>query len=246
MCRLDSELYLERPNKDKEMSHLLKAEHLNYMIPFGETILKDISFQISEGQFYGILGKNGAGKTTLIDLILGTRPASRGNLKVLGEDPTAQIRKNREKMSFLSQDITLKGNITILQFLKFHKQLYPRYSDTEEKNICDFFNVDINQKIGALSTGQQKKVQVIAGLSTLPNLLIIDEITAVLDPETRAQFFELLNLFRNKYGTSIILATNIAEDLINRADKILFLVDGNGTEHNPQDINQLFHLKLAA
>ncbi len=227
------------------MSARICVKNLSYKIPYGDCILEDLNFTIEEGDFYGVLGKNGAGKTTLIDLLLGNRPITSGELKVLGEDPIQVERSNQEKIVFLSQEVSLKGNITISQFLNFHSSLYSSYNKEEERRVAQYLQLDLKQKIGALSTGQQKKVQIVGGLASMPDLIIIDEITAVLDPETRASFFKLISEHKNNHGASILLATNIAEDLVERADKVLFLEDRNAKEYSPDRIHELFHLDVA-
>lgn len=228
------------------MNIKLKITNLDYSIPYGKQILKDLSFQIEGNQFFGILGKNGAGKTTLIDLIMGARNNTKGSLCVLGEDPMAQDRKYREKIAYVSQDINLKGELSISEFLKFHSAFYQDYDHKEEKALLKYFSLNKENKIASLSTGQKKKVQVVAALASRPELLIVDEITAVLDPLGRNQFFDLLLEHKKKYGLAIILATNIAEDLINRVDKIIFIKKGKGEEYLPSEIENLFKVKSAA
>lgn len=225
------------------MTKLINVENLNYTIPYGAQILKDISFSLSEGEFLGVLGRNGVGKTTLMDLLLGFRPVTSGVLEVLGEDPMSFDRKELASVCFLSQDSTLKGNLSIAQYLKFYSSLYENYSKTEEKFLLDFFSLAEEDQIGGLSTGQQKKVQAIGALSAQPKIILIDEITAVLDPETRSQLFKVLNLLRKKNNLGIILATNIAEDLIERADRILFIEKGQGSMKKPSEILNLFNVE---
>lgn len=228
------------------MKNLIKAENLNYSIPYGADILKNINFDLNEGEFLGVLGRNGVGKTTLMDLVLGARPITSGNLEVLGEKPLINDRKNLKSICFLSQDSVLKNTLTITQFLKFYSSFYPSYSKQEESSLLSFFSLDPADKIGALSTGQKKKLQAVSALSTLPKLILIDEITAVMDPETRDQLFKVLSHLKQKNGLGIILATNIAEDLINRADKVLFIDQGHGRIHLPSEILSLFQVEKIA
>ena len=228
------------------MKTLIKIENLNYSIPYGPQILEDINFCLQEGEFLGVLGRNGAGKTTLMDLILGFRPSTSGKIEVLGENPISLNRKKLSSICFLSQDSILKGTISIGQYLKFYSSFYPSYSKEEELFLLDFFSLKPEDQIGSLSTGQQKKVQAVGSLSTLPRLVLIDEITAVLDPETRNQFFKVLSHLREKNGLGIILATNIAEDLISRADKVLFIDQCKGSIKNPSEILSLFKIEKAA
>ncbi len=227
------------------MKSLISVQDLSYTIPYSDTILENISFDIAPGEFLGILGHNGMGKTTLLDILMGFKKGD-GRIEVLDEHPHAENRKNKQDIVFLSQDITLKGNLTIAEFLKFHSVFYDKYSIQEEAHLLQAFNLKLDMKIGGLSTGQQKKVQIIAGLSSSPKIIFIDEITAVLDPETREVFFNELERVRLKNSCAIILATNIAEDLINRVQRILFISNKKGTMHDPKDIGLIFNLGKAA
>ncbi len=228
------------------MRKLISIEDLSYAIPYGETLLNSINLDIHEGELLGILGHNGSGKTTLLDVILGNKKATLGKIHVLDEDPHSSERKSKNQIVYLSQDVSIKGDVTIGNFLKFHSSFYPNYSHADEEHLLNVFELSKDQKIGALSTGQQKKVQVIAGFSAVPKLIIIDEITAVLDPETRDKFFKELLLVKEKYKSSILLATNLAEDLVDRADRVLFIEDRKAVLHNPEDIMKLFNIGLAA
>ncbi|MCK5882854.1 MAG: ABC transporter ATP-binding protein [Bacteriovoracaceae bacterium] len=222
---------------------IISVENLDYSIPTGESVLKGISFTASRGEFIGILGRNGVGKTTLIDLLMGFRDHVVGKITVFDQPPVSNDRKNYKRVAFLSQEVFLKGNLSIGKFLKFHADFQESYCLEEEKRLLRYFQLDCNTKIGALSTGQQKKVQIIANLASMPELILIDEITAVLDPETRMQFFELIKEYKEKHNACIVLATNIAEDLTARADKILFISDEHGSIHRPCEISMLFNME---
>lgn len=222
---------------------ILSVNNLSYSIPTGSHILSDISFSLVKGEFLGVLGKNGVGKTTLMDLLMGFRNHIRGEIIVFGDSPVNLHRRNYRRVSFLSQEVYLKKNISIRNFLDFHASFQSNYQEAEELRLLEYFNLSEDQKMGALSTGQQKKVQIIANLASTPELILIDEITAVLDPETRMQFFKLLEEYKLKHNVAIVMATNIAEDLIVRADKILFIDEGEGSVHDPSEINNLFNLE---
>jgi ABC-2 type transport system ATP-binding protein len=224
------------------MQKIIHFDSVSYSIPYGETILEKIHLEISAGEYVGVLGHNGAGKTTLMDLLMGFRKASTGILAVFGEDPHAIARAHRKNVVFLSQDVGIKGSVTIRQFLDFHAGFYPLYSKVEEAHLLNVFKLDPDQKVGSLSTGQQKKVQVVAAFSTCPKLILIDEITAVMDPETRKIFFRELDRMRKTYSPAILLATNIAEDLVERCEKIIFIQDKRSSVHTPEEIGRLFNL----
>ena len=228
------------------MKKIIHLNHLSYSIPYGASILEKLDLEVHEGEFLGILGHNGAGKTTLIDILMGFRKASSGVVEIFGEDPHAIARAYRKDVSFLSQDVTLKASISIRSYLEFHSGFFPNYSRMLEAHLLKRFSLDPDAKIGSLSTGQQKKVQVVAGLASLPKLILIDEITAVMDPETRKIFFEEIESFRKNHPCAVILATNIAEDLIDRCDNILFVKDKQGVLHSPSEIGLVFNLGQVA
>lgn len=228
------------------MKKLIRVEGLNYTIPYGAEILKDVSFTLGRGELLGVLGRNGSGKTTLIDLLMGMRPLTSGTIEILGENPMSADRKHLNEVCFLSHEATFKNTITIGEYLKFVSLFYPTYSKEEETFLLKYFSLNAEEKIGGLSTGQKKKVQIVGVLSSRPKILIVDEITAVLDPETRNLFFNLLLDQKEKHGLSVILATNIAEDLINRADRVLFVEKGKTSLCHPSDILTLFKVEKAA
>lgn len=221
-------------------------KQLSYSYPYSSPILQNVDLELDPGKFLGVLGHNGAGKTTLIDIITGVKNITSGEIKIFGENPFIKERLHKEKVIFLSQDVSIKGSLTIGEFLQFHSAFYPQYSKEDENYLLTAFLLKRSMKVGSLSTGQQKKVQIIAGLSSRPKLLIIDEITAVLDPETRDIFFRELASIKVKHETSIILATNIAEDLVERADSILFVSEQKAVLHSPSDIKKLFNIGEAA
>jgi ABC-2 type transport system ATP-binding protein len=225
------------------MQKIIKVENLNYSIPYGKEILKDISFELFEGEFIGILGLNGSGKTTLMDLLLGYRPQTSGMIEVLDESPLSYSRKNLHSICFLAHDSIAKGNLTIEQLLDWYADLYPNYSRKEESFLMEIFKLNRHDKIGSLSTGQQRKAQAVAAFSACPKIVLIDEITAVLDPETRDQFFRVIHHLKTNNKMSFIIATNIAEDLIGRADKVLFIDQGRGKMTDSHEILNLFKIE---
>lgn len=228
------------------MKKIIRTENLVYQIPHGKEVLKDVSFELYEGEFLGVLGRNGVGKTTLIDLCLGLRTPTSGSVYVLDENPLALERQNLEHICFIAHDSTVKDTLTVRQYFNFVADLYPSYKHDDEKSLLEFFNIDEKEKIGALSTGQKKKVLTIGALATRPKLILIDEVTAVLDPESRDQFFKALHHYKSKHNMSIVLATNIAEDLIDRADRVLFIDKGVCALKHPSTILELFSVRKVA
>lgn len=228
------------------MKKIIQAKDLSYSIPYGKDIFSNVTFDITPGEFLGVLGRNGSGKTTLIDLILGIRTAKSGSLLVLDENPSEYERKHLNSICYIAHDSQVRESLTVREFLDFYADIYGNYYKEDEQFLLKHFSINSKDKVGSLSTGQKKKVQTIAALSTRPQLLLIDEVTAVLDPESRDHFFSALQMWKYKHNICVVLATNIAEDLINRADKILFIDEGHASLKQADQILELFSVKKVA
>lgn len=221
-------------------SIMIEINNLSYIYSENHIVFSDINFDVQKGEFWGILGKNGAGKTTLLDLILGIKFPTNGSIKINDLDLLLSNGEHLEDIVYLSQDVNLNGNFEIDTFLKFNAPFYKNYSLELEKEMLTYFGLNRESKIGSLSTGQQKKVQIVAALAAQTQILIIDEITAVLDPEARFLFFKKLNELKKTKNKTILIATNIAEDLKNTVDKILFIEDEGNRIIKPTEIDNLF------
>lgn len=216
---------------------MIDIQSLSYKYIKNKYIFEDLSAQIEKGEFWGVLGRNGAGKSTLIDLILGLKQPTSGSIKLSHQDDSLG-----NPIAFLSQDIDIKTDISVSDFLKFHSAFFSRYSTDVEANLLNYFELKKESIIASLSTGQKKLVMAIACLSSMTDILVVDEITAVLDPIARHKFFIKLEEFNEKYELTIILATNIAEDLKDRVDKILYIEENKSQVLEPSQLSGIFEL----
>lgn len=211
----------------------IEVKGLSYSYPKDKLVLEDLNFTINAGEFWGVLGQNGAGKSTLIEILSGIRKPSSGELRRLVAQNDCVL---------LSHDISLKTDVTISDFLKFNSFFYPNYSKKLEEKLLVDFKLDPSVLIGSLSTGQQRRVQIVAGVAADTKVLFIDEITAVLDPLFRIIFFKLLKKLNKEEGKTIILATNIYEDLKDVADKILYLDTHHASIRSIEEMDRIFHV----
>lgn len=222
---------------------LVKLKNVHYRVPNGSPVYENLNLELYQGDFFGVLGRNGAGKTTLMDLLMGYRPATSGEISVLGEDPMSVHRKMKREIFVLSHDIQIQQSHSVANYLEFTSFFYPRYDGNFEKRLLDMLGLDPKAKFGALSTGQKVKAQVIAAFAARVRLILMDEVTAVLDPESRMRFFELLKEEKKKRSCGVIMATNIAEDLNGVVDKVLFIDDKRARIREVGEIARLFNLK---
>jgi ABC-2 type transport system ATP-binding protein len=223
---------------------IVNVKNVNYRVPNGQVVYENLTFDLYLGEFIGVLGKNGAGKTTLLDLLMGFRPLTSGEISIFGEDPMAHDRRHNKDIFVLSHDIKIQSSHSVENYLEFTRFFYDRYDLKKEKELLEYFGINPKLKMGSLSTGQKVKAQIVAAFSANPKLFLMDEVTAVLDPESRKNFFILLKAMRAEGNCSLIMATNIAEDLNGVVDKVLFIDNKHADVHAVHEIEHLFNLDI--
>lgn len=190
-------------------------------------ILEQISAQAPIGTFTAILGENGAGKTSLLDVLMGFRkPLATDSVQVWRGNPWQDNFQDRAEIAYLAEKVDVPGAWTVGELLAFHHKFYPRYSLERQRDLVHRFQLDLNARTGDLSAGQVRRAQVVAALSHLPKLIIVDEITALLDIVGRRKFLEILTELKKSEGATILFATNIIEDLADHADRLWLLRQG--------------------
>jgi ABC-2 type transport system ATP-binding protein len=207
----------------------ISVKDIRYSINNEKLILSNINMQIPEGAFLAILGENGAGKTSLLDLVMGFKTPNKGTLLVNNEQPSNDPFEQRQRIAYLSEKVDLPGDWSVDEFLKFNRFFYKGYSKTIEAKLRKEFKVELKARIGNLSAGELRRVQIVAALSIQPELIVVDEITAVLDIVGRQKFLKILSDFNKAYKTTVVLATNILEDLPSHITHVCIMADGKIT-----------------
>lgn len=205
---------------------MLSARRLLYDLPDGRRILAGLEFDLPPGAFLAVLGENGAGKTTLLDLLMGFRRRTGGTLSVMNHDPESDPWHARARIAYLSEKVDLPGDWQAREFLEFHRRFYDRYDRTDEARLMNRFGVRYEDLAGNLSAGELRRLQVVGALAAQPDLVIADEITAVLDILGRRAFLALLKERQRATGVTAILATNVPEGLEAYADHVLLVHRG--------------------
>jgi ABC-2 type transport system ATP-binding protein len=194
-------------------------------------IIHSLDFVVEPGSFVAILGENGAGKTTLLDLMMGFRRPTRGSIDIDGEAPHRDPWRQRGRIAYLSEKVDLPGDWTVRDFLRFNEFFYPHYDRAREDALRQTFQVEVERRIGHLSAGQIRRVQAVAALSAGPALVLVDEITAVLDIVGRRRFMRTLSELCRDTGATVIMATNILEDLVSYVSHVLLMHDGKRRDY---------------
>ena len=202
---------------------VIKVEKLSKKIKDKE-ILRNISFEINDGECVALIGPNGAGKTTLIDCLLGDKFMSSGRVAIQGFAPTDP--RLKQLISVLPQENAVVQSLKVKELLSFFKSLYPdSLSDKEIDDLLRFSDKQKNQLAGKLSGGQKRLFSFVLTLIGRPKILFLDEPTAAMDTSTRQHFWEIIDRLKQN-GVTIVYSSHYIEEVEHTADRILVLHKG--------------------
>lgn len=188
-------------------------------------VLKGIDLEIPEGTVVALLGTNGAGKTTLIRTILGLIPKTKGEIRVLGEEPYKLGALLRQRIGYVSEEQGLYGWMSVQKIVDFCKSLYPVWDQELVDTYLLRFKINPKMKIQNLSKGQQVKLALLLSLAPKPELLILDEPMSGLDPLAQHEFLQVIKNER-KAGRTIFFSTHNLADATVVADQVAIVYDG--------------------
>ena len=202
---------------------VIKVEKLSKKIKDKE-ILRNISFEINDGECVALIGPNGAGKTTLIDCLLGDKFVSSGQIAIQGFAPTDP--RLKQLISILPQENTVVQDLKVKELLSFFQSIYPNsLSNQEIDDLLRFSDKQKNQLAGKLSGGQKRLFSFVLTLIGRPKILFLDEPTAAMDTSTRQHFWEIVDHLK-KNGVTIVYSSHYIEEVEHTADRILVLHKG--------------------
>ena len=202
---------------------VIKVEKLSKKIKDKE-ILRNISFEINDGECVALIGPNGAGKTTLIDCLLGDKFVSSGQIAIQGFAPTDP--RLKQLISILPQENTVVQDLKVKELLSFFQSIYPNsLSNQEIDDLLRFSDKQKNQLAGKLSGGQKRLFSFVLALIGRPKILFLDEPTAAMDTSTRQHFWGIVNQLK-KNGVTIVYSSHYIEEVEHTADRILVLHKG--------------------
>ncbi len=194
---------------------------------FGTTeALSGISLQASPGTVIGLIGRNGAGKTTALRCLLGLQRPTQGKISVFGEEPTRLSVAAKQRIGAMLDGGLPFPTASAHELFNFVAPLYPRWDPVVEANLCRRFEIDRRCKIEKLSLGQQRAVALALALCPRPDLLVLDEPAANLDPVLRRQFLaEVLDLVADE-GRTVLFSSHNLGDVERITDRVAFLHQG--------------------
>ena len=197
---------------------------------FGRTRAVDhVSFAIPKGRIVGLLGPNGAGKTTTIHMLLGITTPTAGRIIYFGREFTAHRQACLQRINFASSYNTLQGRISVHENLVVFAHLYGiRRPEPKIDRLAAYFEVTplLEQRYWDLSTGQRTRVNLIKALLNDPELILMDEPTAALDPDIADKTLSLIEEIRRTAGVSILYTSHRMAEVTRICDEVIFLDRG--------------------
>ena len=209
--------------------------------PFGDVhAVEGISCRVERGQTVALLGGNGAGKTTTISMLLGLLSPTKGSVKVLGAHMPEERHKALGRINFSSPYVDLPRRLKVWENLTVYAHLY---GIKDVKNRIAELSEDLeltsfkDRPFGELSAGQKTRVALAKSLLNAPDLMLMDEPTASLDPDTGDWVRTYLERYREKTGATILLASHNMGEVERLADDVLMMRDGKIVDQgSPQDL----------
>jgi ABC-2 type transport system ATP-binding protein len=188
--------------------------------------LRDCTLEIPRGTVTALVGPNGAGKTTLLRLAVGLTRPSAGLVRVLGLDPHANAAEALPRVGFLAQEHPLYGGFTVEEMLRVGRELNPHWDDDAARARIAELDLPLKKKVRRLSGGQRAQVALTLALAKRPELLLLDEPVASLDPLARREFLQSVVEAVAEHGLTVILSSHILAELERVCDHLVILTAG--------------------
>jgi len=179
----------------------------------GRRVLDDLSLQVERGSVVGLLGANGSGKTTLLRILLGLLPRDSGVAEIYGANADKLPPETRTRIGYVPQSSQLFAWLTGRSMLRYVGSFYPNYDHEYAQSVAERLQVSLKTGIEALSPGQQQRLSIVRALATRPEVLVLDEPMAALDPAARLFVIEELLREQRSRELTIIVSSHIVHDL---------------------------------
>ena len=205
---------------------MISVKYVTKTYPNNITANENISYEVHEGECFCLLGPNGAGKSTLVKQITTLLRPTSGSIHVCGVDVVKYPLKARMRMGIMPQECSLFEHLTVEQ----HTQIFTKLkhaSISESHEILQILDLDTRRRIniGCLSLGQKRKLLLATALFGIPDVIVLDEPTTGLSPESRREVWKIIQN-RKENGTTILLTTHTLDEAETLSDKIGILNDG--------------------
>ncbi len=205
-------------------------EMRNVTKEYADFKLDNVNLTLEKGMVMGLVGENGAGKTTIIKLILNAIAKNSGSVKIFGMDNVENEIEVKERIGFVSDDDFLLISSNLKKYAKAFARMYKNWDQAVFEKYARMWKLPAKKKFGEYSKGMKKKAMLALALAHSPELIILDEPTAGLDPVARIEVLDILRDIVEEGERAVLFSTHITGDLDKIADSVTVLIDGVVTE----------------
>ena len=193
---------------------------------YGDDLAVDgVSFSVAEGEVYALLGHNGAGKSTAVEILEGHRTRSSGSVSVLGFDPAKAKREFRDRIGVVLQTSGVENEFTVREVIDLYASAYRRRRTLDEVIELAGLEEKVDARVGSLSGGQRRRVDLALGIIGRPDVLFLDEPTTGFDPAARRKSWDLIEALGDD-GVTVLLTTHYLDEAEHLADRVGMLASG--------------------
>ena len=193
---------------------------------YGDNLAVDgVSFNVAEGEVYALLGHNGAGKSTAVEILEGHRTRSSGSVSVLGFDPAKAQREFRDRIGVVLQTSGVENEFTVREVVDLYASAYRRRRTLDEVIELAGLEEKVDARVGSLSGGQRRRVDLALGIIGRPDVLFLDEPTTGFDPAARRKSWDLIEALGDD-GVTVLLTTHYLDEAEHLADRVGMLASG--------------------
>lgn len=192
----------------------------------GVNVLSGVDLALEPGSVLGLIGRNGAGKSTLIRAMLGLLAPLAGEARVFGEAALKLSDDAKARLAYVPQQPEALAWLNAAQMLDFVGRFYPRWDKAFVQKTLERWQIPPNKLLAKLSPGERQRVDLIRALACQPELLVLDEPAAALDPVARRELLREVALRAGESGTTVLFSTHIVSDLERVASEVAFLHQG--------------------
>ena len=199
----------------------IRLEGLSKTFPGGVVAVDRVDLDIPRGTVYGLIGRNGAGKTTTLRLIMGLLRPTGGIVRVLGSSLWTAPREHRARVAYVSQLQQLPAWMTLRELCHYLSHFYEKWDRDYARKLSGRLQVDPDRPVGVMSGGEQRKVAILLALAAQPDVLLLDEPAAGLDPISRRELIEeLVDVLSSGRECTVVFSTHIIVDLERVAESV--------------------------
>jgi ABC-2 type transport system ATP-binding protein len=182
--------------------------------------LDGLTLRVIQGEVYGFLGRNGAGKTTTLRILMGIVRADEGRIELLGQRTRRVTVALKQRIGYVSQEPMFYPWMTAEQLGRFVRSFYPSWDPPEFSRLLDALDVPKDRRAAELSGGTRAKLGLALALAPRPELLLLDEPTAGLDPVARREFHDQLKLLQRERGTTVFFSSHLVGEVEQLAQRV--------------------------